>query len=94
VAAAANEFMSKETKLHSLVNNAGVMATEFEISKDGYEAQWQTNYLSHWLLTYLLLPVPLRTAKSGQPGNVRIVDVTSTGHACAPKVAIDFENLN
>jgi hypothetical protein len=38
--------------------------------------------------------VPLRTAKSGQPGDVRIVDVTSTGHACAPKAGIDFEDLN
>jgi len=46
------------------------MATEFEISKDGYEAQ--ANYLSHWLLTYLLLPVLLRTAKSGQPGGVMV----------------------
>lgn len=56
VVAAAKEFSRKETKLHGLVNNAGIMALPFEESRDGWESQWQTNYISHWLLTHHLLP--------------------------------------
>ncbi|KAL4971156.1 NAD(P)-binding protein [Aspergillus desertorum] len=40
VVSAANDFLSRETALHGLVNNAGIMATPFELTKDGYEAQW------------------------------------------------------
>jgi hypothetical protein len=32
---------SEEDKLHGTVNNAGIMAVANEISKDGYELQWQ-----------------------------------------------------
>jgi hypothetical protein len=32
---------SEEDKLHGIVNNAGIMAVANEISKDGYEVQWQ-----------------------------------------------------
>jgi NAD(P)-dependent dehydrogenase (short-subunit alcohol dehydrogenase family) len=92
---AVKEFTSKESKLHGLINNAGIMAVPQETSKDGWESQWQTNYLSHYLLTHLLLPTILATAKVSRPGEVRIVNVTSMGHKMlAPKVGIDFEDLN
>lgn len=32
---------SEEDKLHGIVNNAGIMAVANEMSKDGYEVQWQ-----------------------------------------------------
>lgn len=32
---------SKETELHGLVNNAGIMGVEFAESADGYESQFQ-----------------------------------------------------
>lgn len=38
---------SKETKLHGLVNNAGIMAVEFAESSDGYESQFQV-IISHY----------------------------------------------
>ncbi|RFU29460.1 hypothetical protein B7463_g6862, partial [Scytalidium lignicola] len=94
---AANELKHKETKLHGLINNAGIMAVPFEISKkDGYESQWQTNYLAHWLLTYHLLPLLLSTSREEQKsGSVRLVDVTSMGHAISPpKMGIDFNDIN
>lgn len=94
VVAAAKEFSSMETRLHGLINNAGIMAVPFEMSKDGYESQWQTNYLSHWVLTYHLLPTLLSTAKVSEPGDVRIVNVTSMGHSMAPKGGIDFSDIN
>jgi NAD(P)-dependent dehydrogenase (short-subunit alcohol dehydrogenase family) len=94
VVAAAQNFLALETSLHGLVNNAGIMATPFEMTKDGYEAQWQTNYLSHWVFTEHLLPLMLRTAKTLSPGSVRIVNLTSSGHLSAPKGGINFEDLS
>lgn len=92
VVAAAKHFLTLETALHGLVNNAGIMATPFEITKDGHEAQWQTNYLAHWVLTEHLLPLMLRTAKTLAPGSVRIVNLSSSGHLSAPKGGINFED--
>ncbi|KAF4633028.1 hypothetical protein G7Y89_g5100 [Cudoniella acicularis] len=95
VAAAAQDFIRRETKLHVIVNNAGIMAVPFEMSKDGYESQWQTNYMSHFLLTELLLPILLATAKVSKPGDVRVVNVTSVGHShFAPKSGIEFDDIN
>jgi NAD(P)-dependent dehydrogenase (short-subunit alcohol dehydrogenase family) len=87
VVAAAEIFRSKEKSLHGLVNNAGIMATPFEMSKDGHEAQWQTNYLAHWVFTSHLLPLLLNTSKTLTSGSVRVVNLTSGGHFMAPRVA-------
>ncbi|KAI1291419.1 NAD(P)-binding protein [Xylaria venustula] len=94
VVAAANHILALEISLHGLVNNAGIMATPFEITKDGHEAQWQTNYLAHWVFTAHLLPLMLRTAKALQPGSVRIVNLSSSGHLGAPKNGINFEDTS
>lgn len=92
VVAAAKEFLSKEEQLHGLVNNAGIMATPFAMTNDGYEEQWQTNYLAHWVLTRHLLPIMHATAKRLDmlPGSVRIVNLASSGHYSAPKGGINF----
>ncbi|KAI4642817.1 uncharacterized protein J4E79_011433 [Alternaria viburni] len=92
VVAAAQRFLTLETALHGLVNNAGIMATPFELTKVGHEAQWQTNYLSHWVFTHHLLPLMLETSKTLPPGSVRIVNLTSSGHLQAPKGGINFDN--
>ncbi|CEL10030.1 Putative Dehydrogenases with different specificities [Aspergillus calidoustus] len=89
---AANHFLTLETTLHGLVNNAGIMATPFEMTTDGHEAQWQTNYLAHWVFTTHLLPVLRRTAKGAPAGSVRIVNITSSGHLAAPKDGIHFDD--
>ncbi|KAL9562047.1 hypothetical protein ACKAV7_013970 [Fusarium commune] len=115
VKAAADEFARKESRLHGLVNNAGIMATPYEESVDHYEAQFQvscdlkkaiiwanslthaaqTNYLSHWLLTYSLLPVLTQSARSTSPGTVRVVNVSSDGHLLfSPSAGIDFDDIN
>jgi NAD(P)-dependent dehydrogenase (short-subunit alcohol dehydrogenase family) len=70
------------------------MATPLAISPDGYEAQLQTNYLAHWLLTYHFTPLLLSTSANLPPGSVRIVCVTSMGHAAAPKGGIQFTDMN
>jgi NAD(P)-dependent dehydrogenase (short-subunit alcohol dehydrogenase family) len=90
-----NRTCSKEKALHGLINNAGIMGVPFSKTSDGFEIQFQTNYLSHWLLTHQLLPILLATALSSEPGAVRIVNVTSGGHETfSPKVGIDFENID
>jgi len=65
--------------LDTLVNNAGLFVRGRRESVDGYELTFAVNYLSHFLLTALLLP------KLREPG--RIVNVASIGQA-----AIDFED--
>lgn len=94
VVEAVKQFLALETALHGLVNNAGIMATPFEITKDGHEAQWQTNYLAHWVLTDHLIPLMLQTANACPAGSVRIVNLTSSGHLGAPKGGINFEDLS
>jgi NAD(P)-dependent dehydrogenase (short-subunit alcohol dehydrogenase family) len=94
VVSAAKELIAKEKKLHGLINNAGIMAVPFQKSQDGYESQWQTNYLAHALLTHHLLPLLLSTARASNPGDVRIVNVSSGGHRFAPKNGIDFADIN
>jgi NAD(P)-dependent dehydrogenase (short-subunit alcohol dehydrogenase family) len=64
------------------------------MTKDGHEAQWQTNYLAHWIFTEHLLPLMLQTAKTLPPGSVRIVNLTSSGHLGAPKGGINFKDLS
>ncbi|RBR15322.1 hypothetical protein FVER53590_01811 [Fusarium verticillioides] len=94
VVATAKHFLSLETSLHGLINNAGIMATPFEITKNGHEAQWETNYLSHWVFTEHLIPVMLKTSKSSPPGTVRIVNLSSSGHLMSPKGGIKFEDTS
>jgi NAD(P)-dependent dehydrogenase (short-subunit alcohol dehydrogenase family) len=90
VVSAAKHVISQETALHGLINNAGIMATPFEMTKDGHEAQWQTNYLAHWVFTSHLLPLMLQTSKTIPTGSVRIVNLSSAGHFSAPKGGINF----
>lgn len=94
VVSAAKLFLTLETSLHGLINNAGIMATPFSMTKDGHEAQWQTNYLAHWVFTNHLLRLMLATSKTLPPGSVRIVNLSSSGHLSAPKDGIHFADTN
>ncbi|OAP59206.1 hypothetical protein AYL99_06504 [Fonsecaea erecta] len=92
VVAGAKRIRAECTQLHGLVNSAGIMATPYLLSEDGYESQWQTNYLAHWLLTQHLLPLLESTARTAPEGTVRVVNVTSVGHAATFKEGIRFED--
>jgi NAD(P)-dependent dehydrogenase (short-subunit alcohol dehydrogenase family) len=58
VAAFAERMPAAGRGIDLLVNNAGVMAlTERQLSVDGFEWQFATNYLGHFALTARLLPL-------------------------------------
>ncbi|CAK7214964.1 hypothetical protein SCUCBS95973_002315 [Sporothrix curviconia] len=46
VVAAAKKFKASETELHGLINNAGVMGTEFSMTADGFESQFQVSAIT------------------------------------------------
>src|SRR5690606_16567298 len=63
--------------LDILINNAGVMFVDQNYTGDGFEYHYQINYLSHVLLTWLLMPA-LDRANRDRPA--RIVNVSSSTH--------------
>lgn len=90
IASAADTFKAKEQRLDILINNAGVMATPYSMTKEGYEIQFGTNHVGHALFTKLLLPVLLKTAE--EPGSdVRILNISSMGHYMAPSGGIIWD---
>jgi NAD(P)-dependent dehydrogenase (short-subunit alcohol dehydrogenase family) len=78
----ADQVLSEQERLDVLVNNAGVVSPERQLSKDGHELTFAVNYLSHFLLTAMLLPLLERSAPA------RIVNVASVGQR-----AIDFDDV-
>src|SRR5439155_13726053 len=49
-------YGTTHSRLHLLINNAGVMYTPFERTAEGFEMQFGTNHVGHFLLTCLLVP--------------------------------------
>lgn len=86
VRAFADEFKAKFDRLDILMNNAGVMATPYGKTEDGFETQFGVNHLGHFALTALLIDVITQT-----PGS-HIVSVSSTANYIPREV--DFDNLN
>lgn len=92
IAEAANTFKARESRLDILINNAGIMASPYDTTKEGYEVQFGTNHMGHALLTKLLLPTMLETAK--QPdADVRIVNLSSMGHHLTSPRGIEFDQV-
>jgi NAD(P)-dependent dehydrogenase (short-subunit alcohol dehydrogenase family) len=73
-------------RLNMLINNAGIgfgpPGTPRQTSLDGYELRFAVNYLAHFLLTALLLPLLKAVPKA------RIVNVASLGQH-----PIDFDDV-
>ncbi|KAB2596701.1 short-chain dehydrogenase TIC 32 [Pyrus ussuriensis x Pyrus communis] len=89
----ASDFNSSGLPLNILINNAGVMATPFLLSKDKIELQFATNHAGHFLLTNLLLDTMKKTArKSSKQG--RIVNVSSEAHRFPYPEGIRFDKIN
>lgn len=80
----AHAFKSKYNKLDILMNNAGIMATPYSLTKDGFESQFGTNHLGHFVLTAKLFDVIKKTK------NARIVNLSSNAHKSG---TMEFYNL-
>jgi NAD(P)-dependent dehydrogenase (short-subunit alcohol dehydrogenase family) len=76
------DFLAERDRLDVLVNNAGVMFPPLSRTADGFELQFGTNHLAHFLLTALLFPLLRGGANGGGTGarRVRVVNVSSEGH--------------
>ncbi|CAH1263504.1 RDH13 [Branchiostoma lanceolatum] len=81
----ASRINKSEAKVDVLINNAGVMRCPHWKTADGNEWQFQVNYLSHFLLTNLILD-KLKAAKQG-----RIINTSSIAHS---QGQINFEDIN
>ena len=80
----AKDYAENHSKLHVLMNNAGVFLAKRQLTEDGIEMTFAVNHLAPFLLTNLLLPILKASAPS------RIVTVASTAHFGA---TIEFDNL-
>lgn len=85
VRAFAAAYLDTHDEVDVLINNAGIMACPFGRTVDGFETQFGTNHLGHFLLTALLAPALLRGT------NPRVVTLTSAGHSRAD---VDLDDPN
>jgi NAD(P)-dependent dehydrogenase (short-subunit alcohol dehydrogenase family) len=76
---------NKWDRVDVLINNAGTVKPKKKITEDGHEFTFQVNYLSHFLLTLMLLDL-IKKSKDG-----RIINVTSRMERYAN---LDLNDLN
>jgi len=80
----ANQFQTQYQNLHLLINNAGIMMSPYKVTEDGFENQFATNYLGHFALTGLLLPILTTTTGS------RIISLSSLSYKWSEILFDDF----
>ena len=85
VRAAGAEANDRFDKIDILINNAGIMACPQGQTADGFESQFGTNHLGHFVLTKYLMPL------IEQGTNKRIVNLSSRGHHMGP---VNFDDPN
>lgn len=81
----AGAVLAQYPAIHLLINNAAIMACPFATTAQGFESQFGTNHLGHFLLTNLLRPA----LEAGAPA--RVVNVSSAGHLMGD---FDFDDPN
>ncbi|MCC6764011.1 MAG: SDR family NAD(P)-dependent oxidoreductase [Deltaproteobacteria bacterium] len=80
----AERMRAKHPRIDLLVANAGVMACPLARTSDGFELQFGSNHLGHFLAVCSLVPALLRSDAA------RVVCLSSRGHHIAP---VDFDDL-
>ncbi len=86
VRACVEHVQKTEPKLHALVCNAGIMALPKLEQACGYELQFFTNHIGHFLLVTGLL--------DHLDDDARVVVLSSGAHTGAPKEGVQFDNLS
>jgi NAD(P)-dependent dehydrogenase (short-subunit alcohol dehydrogenase family) len=75
VRACADELLAEGQFFDAIIANAGVMATPFGHTAEGFETQFGTNHLGHFVLVNRVAPL-LRTGS-------RLINLSSAGHRFA-----------
>ena len=83
----AEQVLKLASKLHVLINNAGIFASERAVTSDGVEITLAVNYVGPFLLTELLGP---RLTDSAEGTASRVINVTSVAHT---RGRIHFDDL-
>jgi NAD(P)-dependent dehydrogenase (short-subunit alcohol dehydrogenase family) len=83
VRACADELLAKAEPFDVVIANAGVMATPFGHTADGFETQFGTNHLGHFVLVNRIAPL----MRAGS----RLINLSSSGHRFAN---VDLEDPN
>src|ERR1700757_660317 len=83
VRACADQLLAKGEPFDVIIANAGVMATPLGHTVDGFETQFGTNHLGHFVLVN-------RIAKLLRPGG-RLINLSSAGHRFSN---VDLEDPN
>lgn len=83
VRACANELRRSHDKLNVLVNSAAVFVNKRNVTTEGFEMMFATNYLGPFLFTNLLLDL----LKAGAPSRIITLSAPST-------TKLDFDDLN
>jgi NAD(P)-dependent dehydrogenase (short-subunit alcohol dehydrogenase family) len=83
VRACADQLLAKGEYFDLIIANAGVMATPFGHTVDGFETQFGTNHLGHFVLINRIAPL----MRSG----ARLINLASSGHRFAN---VDLEDPN
>jgi NAD(P)-dependent dehydrogenase (short-subunit alcohol dehydrogenase family) len=83
VRACADRLNAKGAPFDLVIANAGVMATPFGHTADGFETQFGTNHLGHFLLVNRIAPLMREGA--------RLVSLASSGHRFAD---VDLDDPN
>lgn len=81
---AAETVRARHPAIHALINNAGVIPRQRQVSLDGFEMQFAVNHLAYFALTNLLLDRVTAAAPS------RVVNVSSGAHQGG---TLDFNDL-
>ncbi|KAI0023055.1 putative short-chain dehydrogenase [Xylariomycetidae sp. FL0641] len=101
IRASAERFLSMESRLDVLFNNAGIqnfVENPYPKTAQGYECHLGVNCLGTFLFTKLLTPMLVATAQkeSSPPGSVRVVWVSSSATELGgtKSTGIDMDNLD
>lgn len=86
VRACVKAVLAQDKPVDAIICNAGIMALPTCEQKFGYELQFLTNHIGHFLLVTGLLD---KLADAG-----RVVVVSSDAHRRAPAAGIEFDNLS
>jgi NAD(P)-dependent dehydrogenase (short-subunit alcohol dehydrogenase family) len=83
VRSCAEALLAQDKRFDLVIANAGVMACPFTHTADGFETQFGTNHLGHFVLVNKIAPLLARGA--------RLVNLSSAGHRFAN---VDLEDPN